>query len=175
MKFIKHALLFFLSLLLFVIPLYADPNHPELTWFTFESEHFMYHYHEGTEQTARMVMNIAEEMYPYVTGLYDYEPATKTHIVIQDTDDYSNGGAYYFENKILLWASPLQLDLRGNHSWIRNVFTHEFSHIVSLGKAMKFPISIPSAYLLPALCLLASASDLFGSSSLISGSSGFPS
>lgn len=146
MKFIKHALLFFLSLLLFVIPLYADPNHPELTWFTFESEHFMYHYHEGTEQTARMVMNIAEEMYPYVTGLYDYEPATKTHIVIQDTDDYSNGGAYYFENKILLWASPLQLDLRGNHSWIRNVFTHEFSHIVSLGKAMKFPISIPSAY-----------------------------
>jgi len=94
-----------------------------------------------------MVLSVAEEMYPHVTSLYDFEPATKTQIVIMDTDDYANGGAYYFENKILLWASPLQFDLRGNHNWIRNVFTHEFSHIISLGKSMKYPISVPAAFI----------------------------
>lgn len=147
MKCLKRYVSLLLVLLFFIVSLSGEPNHPELTWHTFESEHFIYHYHDGTEQTARMVLNVAEEMYPYVTGLYNYEPATKTQIVIQDTDDYTNGGAYYFENKILLWASPLQFDLRGNHSWIRNVFTHEFSHIISLGKAMKFPITFPAAYI----------------------------
>lgn len=121
-------------------------NHPELEWFSFESEHFIYHYHSGTERTAQMALTIAEEVYPKVSALYDWEPADKTHIVIQDTDDYTNGGAYYFDNKILLWASPLQFDLRGNSNWIRNVFTHEFSHIISLGKSMKFPISTPAAF-----------------------------
>ncbi|HDT12384.1 MAG TPA: hypothetical protein ENO01_01875, partial [Candidatus Marinimicrobia bacterium] len=143
----RKLLLFFLCSLYSVTLLTAEPNHPELEWFSFESEHFIYHYHEGTEQTARMVLRVAEEMYPHVTSLYDFKPATKTQIIIMDTDDYANGGAYYFENKILLWASPLQFDLRGNHNWIRNVFTHEFSHIVSLGKAMKYPISIPAAFI----------------------------
>jgi WD40 repeat protein len=147
MKCLKQCLTHLIIFSFLAVPLLGEPNHPELIWHTFESEHFVYHYHDGTEQTARMVMKVAEEMYPHVTDLYDYEPATKTQIVIQDTDDYANGGAYYFENKILLWASPLQFDLRGNHNWIRNVFTHEFSHIVSLGKAMKFPITFPAAYI----------------------------
>jgi len=122
-------------------------NHPELNWQSFESDHFIFHYHNGTERTVKQALIIAEEVYPHVTALYDYEPATKTHVIIQDTDDYANGGAYYFDNKILLWASPLQFDLRGNHNWIRNVFTHEFAHIISLGKAMKFPISAPAAFI----------------------------
>ncbi|HAE87565.1 TPA: biopolymer transporter Tol, partial [Candidatus Marinimicrobia bacterium] len=128
MKCLKQCLTHLMIFSFLAVPLLGEPNHPELNWHTFESEHFVYHYHDGTEQTARMVMKVAEEMYPHVTGLYNFEPATKTQIVIQDTDDYANGGAYYFENKILLWASPLQFDLRGNHNWIRNVFTHEFSH-----------------------------------------------
>jgi hypothetical protein len=140
-----------LTVSLFVLTVMAvsalAQNHPELKWFTFESEHFVYHYHEGTERTVQQALIIAEEVYPHVTALYDFEPATKTHVIIQDTDDYANGGAYYFDNKILLWASPLQFDLRGNHNWIRNVFTHEFAHIVSLGKAMKFPISTPAAFI----------------------------
>lgn len=143
---IQKTFRLFLILFFFISTITAEPNHPELEWFSFESEHFIYHYHAGTEQTARMVLRVAEEMYPYVTSVYDFEPATKTQVIIMDTDDYANGGAYYFENKILLWASPLQFDLRGNHNWIRNVFTHEFSHIVSLGKAMKYPISIPAAF-----------------------------
>src|SRR6056297_2661109 len=130
----------------FLMAQYA-PNHPELTWHTVETDHFIFHYHDGTEWTVQQAMTVAESVYPHVTGLYDWEPKEKTHIVIQDTDDYANGGAYYFDNKILLWASPLEFELRGNHNWMWNVLTHEFSHIISLGASMKYSINIPMAYI----------------------------
>ncbi|MEA3500772.1 MAG: hypothetical protein U9R41_07140 [Candidatus Marinimicrobia bacterium] len=145
-KSVNKKILILLIIILSSISLFGQ-NHPELEWFTFESEHFVYHYHKGTERTAQMALTIAEKVYPKVTDLYDWEPADKTHIIIQDTDDYTNGGAYYFDNKILLWASPLEFDLRGNHNWIRDVFTHEFSHIISLGASMKYPISFPAAFI----------------------------
>ena len=124
-----------------------EPHHPELEWKTVHTEHFVFHYHEGTDWSLRMAMEVAETIYPYVTGLYQWEPREKTHIIIQDTDDYANGGAYYFDNKIIIWASPLEFDLRGNHQWMWNVLTHEFSHIISLGASMKYPINIPMFYL----------------------------
>ena len=67
----------------------------------------------------------------------------KTHIIFMDTDDYSNGAAYYFDNKIEIWASPLDMELRGSHRWLQNVITHEFTHIVSMQAAMKFGRSVP--------------------------------
>ena len=64
-----------------------------------------------------------------------------------DTDDISNGAAYYYDNKIVIWASPLDFELRGSHRWLQNVITHEFVHIVSLQKAMKTGMRFPAAYL----------------------------
>ncbi len=139
-----HTLIL-LTLLTLSGALFAQ-NHPELEWKTLESEHFIYHYHSGTEWSVQQAMLVAESVYPHVTGLYGWEPKEKTQIVIQDTDDYANGGAYYFDNKILIWASPLEFELRGNHQWMWNVLTHEFSHIVSLGASMKLPMSIPMLY-----------------------------
>ena len=40
--------------------------------------------------------------------------------------------AYYYDNKIVIWASPLDFELRGSHRWLQNVITHEFAHIISL-------------------------------------------
>lgn len=148
LKYRRH--LFALLIFLFVLtPVWAqyEPHHPELEWKTVESEHFIYNFHPGTEWSVAMAMEVAETIYPHVTGLYDWEPKEKTQIIIQDTDDYANGGAYYFDNKILIWASPLEFDLRGNHQWMWNVLTHEFSHIVSLGASMKYPINIPMFYI----------------------------
>ena len=146
-KFLRHLLLISLTLLL-AFPAFAqnEPHHPELKWKTLETEHFIFHFHPGTEWSVQMAMQVAESVYPHVTGLYDWEPKEKTQIIIQDTDDYANGGAYYFDNKIMIWASPLEFDLRGNHQWMWNVFTHEFSHIISLGASMKYPINIPMFY-----------------------------
>ena len=122
-------------------------NHPEIDWKTFETNHFQIHFYEGSEGTAREGAFVAEKIYPFVTQLYEYEPAEKTDIVFLDTDDISNGAAYYYDNKILIWASPMDFELRGSHRWLQNVITHEFTHIVSMQKSMKAGLRFPGAYL----------------------------
>jgi len=121
-------------------------NHPELEWSTIETEHFMVHFHTETEGSAREGATVAETIYPHVTGLYDFEPKDKTHLIFIDTDDYSNGAAYFYDNKIIIWASPLMFHLRGNHRWLQNVLTHEFVHIVSMQKSMKYGRIIPGFF-----------------------------
>lgn len=132
-------------------------THGELNWFAIKTTHFDVHYHDmpksnthipakGPERTAYLVAKIAEEIYGPVTRLYNHKPE-RIHIIIRDTDDYSNGGAYYYDNKIEIWASSLDFELRGNHNWLRNVVTHEFTHIVSLQASMKFSRKIPGFYL----------------------------
>ncbi len=122
-------------------------NHPELEWQTIEGEHFIVHYHQNTAWTANEALHVADDIYPAITGLYHYKPETKTHLIIRDTDDYANGGAYYFDNKIEIWAKPLDYELRGSHYWLRDVITHEFTHIVSLRASRKMPGKVPAAYL----------------------------
>ncbi|MBN2366920.1 MAG: PD40 domain-containing protein, partial [Calditrichaeota bacterium] len=122
-------------------------NHPELRWQTIESDHFIVHYHQGTERTANMVSKIAEEIYPHITGLYQFVPKDKTQFIVRDTDDYSNGGAYFYENKIEIWSENMDYILRGTHNWLRDVVTHEYSHIISLQKAFKFGSNVPMGWL----------------------------
>ena len=38
-------------------------NHPELKWNSFETEHFIIHFHDGTENSAREAATIAEYIY----------------------------------------------------------------------------------------------------------------
>ena len=125
----------------------VEYNHPEFNWHTFETENFQIHFHDETEMTAREAATVAEVIYPKITEFYDFKPKEKTHLILIDPDDYSNGAAYYYDNKIMIWASPLDFELRGSHRWLQNVITHEFAHIVSLQKAMKAGTKIPGAYL----------------------------
>ena len=121
-------------------------NHTELDWKTIETEHYNVTYHQGLETSARRVAKIAEEIYHPVTALYNYEPQNPIHFIIQDTDDISNGAAYFYDNKIIIWALPMDYDLRGTHNWLRDVVTHEFTHIVSMQTAMRFNRHIPALY-----------------------------
>ncbi len=121
-------------------------NHPELEWKTIETKHFLIHYHSETKRSAEEAAAVAEKIYEPVTSFYDFEPDTKTHIIIEDVDDISNGAAYYYNNKILIWALPLDFDLRGSHRWLNNVIAHEFIHIVQIGAAMKYPRRFPASF-----------------------------
>ncbi len=125
---------------------FATYNHPELDWKTFETEHFEVHYHQGAEWTAQKSAEIAESVYGPITSFYNYRPSQKTDLIIKDIGDNSNGAAYYYDNKIEIWATPLDYPLRGNHHWLLDVISHEFSHIISLGKSMKYSRSFPGAY-----------------------------
>ena len=70
-------------------------NHPELNWYTFETDHFKVHFHDETEMTAREAATVAEMIYPPITEFYEYEPDQNTHLILIDPDDNSNGAAYY--------------------------------------------------------------------------------
>ena len=144
-----HAVILALLLSLLTLGAQAQPvpyNHPELEWRTIEMEHVDVHFHQGEEELALVVCDVMEDIWGPVTELYDYVPDTKVHIVFHDTDDYSNGGAYYYNNKIMIWATSLDFDLRGEHNWLRNVLTHEFTHIIQLGASRKFSRRMPAAY-----------------------------
>jgi hypothetical protein len=130
-----------------IAPAQEEFHHPELEWRTIETTHFFVHYHTGTDRTARTVAKIAEEIYGPITSLYDHEPDGKVSFVIKDYDDYSNGAAYFFDNKVEIWASSLDSDLRGSHNWLRNVITHEFTHIIQIQTSFKFGRRVPAIYL----------------------------
>ncbi|HCT54217.1 MAG TPA: hypothetical protein DF712_17355, partial [Balneola sp.] len=45
------------------------------------------------------------------------------------------------------WLPALDTPLRGTHNWLRNVITHEFTHIIQIQKAMKGKRKYPISYI----------------------------
>lgn len=107
----------------------------------------MVHYQEGNSISAQISIAIADDIYEAITNLYSYEPKKKVSIVLRDRQDYSNGAAYFFDDKIEIWLPSLDTPFRGTHNWLRNVITHEFVHIVQLGASMRRTQRIPAIYL----------------------------
>ena len=113
-----------------------DRNHPEVRWFTSETEHFRFHYEKGLREAAEACAARAEAVYPEVTALYGWEPAGKTDFLVYD-EDYSNGWAIASLNTMAIWDADLGFELRGSKDWIRDVVAHEFSHVVSIQAGSK--------------------------------------
>ncbi|MGE5436016.1 MAG: TolB family protein, partial [Syntrophothermus sp.] len=145
MKFIFKLFLFITILSLNTFAQFTQ-FHPELDWYTIKGKHAEVHFHEGTERTAEVILKIIDEVWGPITSLYEYEPET-VHFVIKDLDDYSNGATYFFDNKIEIWASALDFDLRGTHNWLRNVISHEFTHLVQIQASMKATRTLPAVFL----------------------------
>jgi Tol biopolymer transport system component len=144
-KISKKILLFFLAAAINSFAQFTE-FHPQLDWYTIKGKNIEVHYHEGAERTARVVAKIADEVWDPIVSLYEYEPE-KVHYVIKDIDDYSNGATYFFDNKIEIWTSALDFDLRGTHNWLRNVISHEFTHLVQIQASMKATRNLPAVFL----------------------------
>ena len=134
-----------------VSPSFYDYARPTLDWYTIETEHFNVIFHadaegQGSSRTAQVVARIAEDVYGPITRLYGHEPNTRVSIILKDYEDYSNGAAYFFDNKIEIWAPAMASPLRGDHNWLRNVITHEFTHIIQVQATMKAGRSLPFLY-----------------------------
>ena len=135
-----------------ISPAFYDYVRSDLDWYTIETEHFLIHFHAdenglGSNRSARVVSRIAEDIYAPITSLYNYEPDTKVSFVLKDFEDYSNGAAYFFDNIIEIWTPALDTPFRGSHHWLRNVITHEFTHMVQVQKSMKGSRRVPFYYL----------------------------
>ena len=99
------------------------------------------------ESYGRVVARIAEDVYGPITDLYDLRPDTKVSFVLKDFEDYSMGPAYFFDNVIEIWAPALNTPFRGDHNWLRNVITHEFTHMIQVQKTMKASRHLPFMFL----------------------------
>ena len=97
------------------------------------------HYTLGAEGTARRVAETCEEVFPTLAAAYDYYDDFRTiHVLVFDnSDQLGNGWANYYSNTMAIWATSLDFELRGSHDWIKNVVTHELTHIITLNKARK--------------------------------------
>lgn len=106
---------------------------------TIVTDHFRVHYTLGAEGTARRVAEICEEVFPTLAAAYDYYDDFRTiHVIVLDNSDVlGNGWANYYSNTMAIWATSLDFELRGSHDWIKNVVTHELTHIMTLNKARK--------------------------------------
>lgn len=107
-------------------------NHPELKWKTVKTEHFSINYYDKTEPAVYAVWKIAEEAYAQLAPLYQFEYDQKINISIADYDDHSNGWAAFLDPSVMLWLPDSRFDLRSNATWLRNLVTHELTHIFSL-------------------------------------------
>ncbi len=140
----KKVFIFLFSLPIITAAQFNDYN-PNYEWLTIKGKHVYVHFHPEAERTAMTVAKIADEVWGPITSLYRYEPEP-VHFVIKDIDDYSNGATYFFDNKIEIWASALDFDLRGSHNWLRNVISHEFTHMVQIQAGMKMARTLPAFY-----------------------------
>lgn len=127
-------------------PLFYDYPQNHLQWYSIESDHFIVIFQKGNSRSAQVVSRIAEEVYHPITDFYQLEPDSKISIVLKDREDFSNGAAYFFDNKIDIWLPALDFPLRGTNNWLRNVISHEFTHIIQIQSGLKRSRKIPAIY-----------------------------
>jgi hypothetical protein len=121
---------------------------PRLNWRTLETPHFYVHFAEPYRRQANVVAGVAEGVYPRITRLLSWEPRSKTHVVVLDSMDFSNGYAAPLPfNYAGIWLSPPdEGELLQNREWLELVVTHEFLHIVHLDKARGAPLALRNVF-----------------------------
>lgn len=122
------------ALLLWLAPRLAHAN-PDLEFRTITTEHFVIHYHVGEEELADRVAMLAERAYERLTVGLGHAPALRTHIVLTDTTDTSNGfaNAVPYPRIRLFAAAPDTMSVLGSYDdWLDILVTHEFTHVVHI-------------------------------------------
>ena len=136
----KWICLFVGCFLLFSKSVYAVD--PDLDWKTIESEHLYVHYAEGNKAVAERALVIAEEAHLRLTKELDWYPLEKTHIILSDETDQSNGFAspIFFNHTVLFLAPPTSVNtLEDFDDWLTTLIVHEYTHIIHLDKSAGSP------------------------------------
>ena len=106
------------------------------SYFTLERDSFVIHFPQGTEKDAQEAARLADELFEQLASAASFAPEERTHLLILDQGDESNG-----------FASPLPLNRLGvgirpprggselfppGESWLRTVIAHELTHIFQM-------------------------------------------
>jgi len=117
---------------------------PDLRWRTLETAHFSVHFAEQHRAQARIAAAVAEKVYPRITGMLRWQPRSRTHVVLLDSADFSNGLAspLPFNYSWIFLSPPDEGELLQNRDWLELVLTHELFHVVHLDKARGAPLAV---------------------------------
>ncbi len=113
-------------------------NAANIDWRTAETEHFRLRYPKELEGVAGYIAGIAEDRYTDKVQRYHMKLPSKVELIIRD-DIFSNGWANSVENTMNIWVTDWDFPVRSSHNWLKDVVTHEFSHLVSIQHGAKLP------------------------------------
>ncbi|MCF0215505.1 MAG: PD40 domain-containing protein [Fibrobacteraceae bacterium] len=115
-------------------------NQSDVQWKKADTEHFQFIYPAEYTDHASKVSSYAEAVYDSVVSRYKPLPGRVNAVITNAL--YSNGSAIPSENGINLFLSNWDFKVRSSHSWLTDVVTHEFSHLVSIESGSKLPPSL---------------------------------
>jgi Omp85 superfamily domain/WD40-like Beta Propeller Repeat len=127
-----------LAMLVVGSPLLAGPYDPALRFLTHRTPHFQIHYHRGEDALAARLASIAEATHVRLTSAWALPDARKTHVVLVDQSDLSNGSATVVPwNAIVIYPVPPSggSTIGNTNDWLEYVFTHEYAHILHLDRS----------------------------------------
>ncbi len=127
--------LFLLLATLYSLPLWSGIYDPRLKWKTVKTDHFAIHYYEGEEEVVERLVGFADEVYQTITKKFEAYPVGRTELVVTDQEDQSNAFALLIPyNMITLRVVAPSPDniLADYDEWLRELLTHEFTHIVHI-------------------------------------------
>ncbi|MDB5049692.1 MAG: hypothetical protein JWO30_2763 [Fibrobacteres bacterium] len=116
-------------------------NEAHIEWRTSETAHFRFHYPAQLEPVAGYIAGIAESVAEEKMKRYQMRLPNKVEFIIRE-DIFSNGWANSLENTMTVWISDWDFPIRSTHNWLKDVVTHEFSHLVSIQSSSKLPSPI---------------------------------
>jgi Tol biopolymer transport system component len=107
-----------------------------------ETQYYTIIYDEDSEYTAGVISTFCDEVYEQISARYQaFSDDPRVLCIVNDAVDMANGYAVHYQNTITIYSTNMDFELRGQSNWLRNVFVHEMTHLISLKKAAKGPIN----------------------------------
>jgi len=116
-------------------PTAAQSYDPAYHFRTINTTHFAIHFHQGEESDAEFLAVEAEETWRALRDALHISPPALTNVILVDQTEDANGWATPTPRPTVMvtaaWPSGVEF-IGSTESWLRLVFTHEFTHIVHL-------------------------------------------
>src|SRR5699024_8889963 len=93
-------------------------------WRTITTPHFRVHYHQSVAKMAPDVAQMCEDAYATLVPAFQFHPRRRTHVVLIDASEVSNGSATVFPRPVVrLYAvPPASYDTRTDTAqWMREM------------------------------------------------------
>ncbi len=113
----------------------AEAAEPPGRWSTLQTEHFIIHYHEDLGEVPERVALYCEEAHAILAPLLDWQPASRTHVILNDLIDTSNGSALIVPRNtvnLFLYGPEARGSLGDYDDWLRGLIIHEYAHILHI-------------------------------------------